>query len=148
MPPLYLLDTNILVHLVRGDAVGQHIQKRYTPALIDPRPIISIVTEGELRSLTLQFRWGKSKVEQSLFYLSYFPRIPIDQQEMVEAHAALDAYSVSLGRAIGKNDLWIAATAHLMGATILTTDRDFEHLTPQFLNCEWIDSVPEEQDGI
>ena len=148
MPPLYLLDTNILVHLVRGDAIGQHIQERYTPALIDPRPIISIVTEGELRSLTLQFRWGRSKVDQSRFYLSYFPRIPIDQQEIVEAYSVLDAYSVSLGRAIGKNDLWIAVTAYLMEATVLTTDRDFEHVAPRFLRCEWIESVSKEQDDI
>ena len=138
MPVLYLLDTNILVHLVRGDGIGQHLRNKYSPALIEPRPFICIVSEGELRSLVHQFRWGKSKVEQSLFYLAYFKRVSIDQQEVYAAYAAIDAYSVSVGRSMGKNDLWIAATAHVMGATILTTDKDFDHLTPQFFMLEWI----------
>lgn len=62
MLPLYLLDTNILVHLVRGDAVGQHIRSKYSPALLEPRPLISIVTEGELRSLAYQFRCEKRRI--------------------------------------------------------------------------------------
>jgi hypothetical protein len=45
MDVLYLLDTNILVHQVRRDAVGERIQKIYSPLLADPRPLISIVTE-------------------------------------------------------------------------------------------------------
>ena len=139
MACLYLLDTNIPVHLVRGDAVGEHIRTLYTPALLEPRPLISIVTEGELRSLAYQFRWGKSKVEQALFYLSYFKRVSIDQAEIYEAYAAIDAYSVSMGYKMGKNDLWIAATAHVTEACILTTDRDFDHLDPMFLKREWID---------
>lgn len=139
MATLFLLDTNILVHLVRGDAVGERIRATYTPTLVEPRPLISIITEGELRSLAYQFRWGKSKVEKALFYLSYFKRVSIDQPEIYEAYAVIDAYSLSVGQSMGKNDLWIAATAHVLGATILTTDFDFDHLDPQFLHREWID---------
>jgi len=40
---------------------------------------------------------------------------------------------------MGKNDLWIAATAAVTGATLLTTDRDFDKLAPRFLAREWID---------
>lgn len=40
---------------------------------------------------------------------------------------------------MGKNDLWIAATAAAMGATLLTTDRDFDRLAPRFLSRIWID---------
>ena len=40
---------------------------------------------------------------------------------------------------MGKNDVWIAATAAVTGATLLTTDRDFDRLTPQFLTRVWID---------
>ncbi len=41
-------------------------------------------------------------------------------------------------RNMGKNDLWIAATTLLFNATLLTTDHDFEHLTPQFLRVETV----------
>jgi tRNA(fMet)-specific endonuclease VapC len=143
MPDIYLLDTNILVHLVRGDGVGQHLRNKYSLAFLEPRPLISIVSEGELRSLVYQFRWGMSKAEQALFYLSYFKRVSIDQQDVYETYAAIDVYSVSVGRSMGKNDLWIAATAHVMGATILTTDRDFDHLAPQFLKLEWLPTSDE-----
>lgn len=40
---------------------------------------------------------------------------------------------------MGKNDLWIAATAHVLGAHVLTTDKDFDHLAPHFLSYSWID---------
>jgi tRNA(fMet)-specific endonuclease VapC len=36
-------------------------------------------------------------------------------------------------RNMGKNDLWIAATAFLFGLTLVTTDHDFDHLHPDFI---------------
>lgn len=41
-------------------------------------------------------------------------------------------------RNMGKNDLWIAATASILEATLLTTDQDFNHLTPELLRLEYI----------
>lgn len=35
--------------------------------------------------------------------------------EIVQAYATLDAYAVSVGVTMGKNDLWIAATAVVTG---------------------------------
>lgn len=40
---------------------------------------------------------------------------------------------------LGKNDVWIAATAAVRRATLLTTDRDLDRLAPRFLTREWID---------
>ena len=40
---------------------------------------------------------------------------------------------------MGKNDLWIAATASAATATLLTTDKDFNHLPSSLLTCQWID---------
>jgi predicted nucleic acid-binding protein len=51
MSPLYLLDTNILVHLVRQDAIGLRIKELYDPLMASIRPAISVVTAGQLRSL-------------------------------------------------------------------------------------------------
>lgn len=36
-------------------------------------------------------------------------------------------------RNMGKNDLWIAATAYEIGASLVTTDKDFNHLQDIFL---------------
>src|SRR5690349_10733059 len=122
MPAAWLLDTNILVHLVRRDALGERIQNDYSPLLEDPRPQISVVTDGELRSLGFQFGWGAAKTEQARFFLNYFRRVSIDADDILNAYPLVDAYCARVGQSMGKNDLWIAATAHVTGATILTID--------------------------
>jgi predicted nucleic acid-binding protein len=37
---------------------------------------------------------------------------------------------------MGKNDLWIAATAYILDATLLTADGDFDHLNGSFLDVK------------
>ena len=73
------------------------------------------------------------------FCLGFFQSQSIDDYEILRMYAVIDAYSESIGQSMGKNDLWIAATAAVTGATLLTTDRDFDKLAPRFLAREWID---------
>jgi predicted nucleic acid-binding protein len=65
-------------------------------------------------------------------------------------YGKIDAYSqgklkdISLpqgmsARNMGKNDLWIAAVAYVLEATLITTDKDFEHLSPALINLDYID---------
>jgi predicted nucleic acid-binding protein len=124
----YLLDTNILVHLIRQDATGQQIRDAYAPLLADPRPVLSVVTDGEIRSLAYQWHWGEAKKEQMRFLLGYFDRVGVDAPQILEAYAVIDAHSEAIGHTMGKNDVWIAAAAHVTGARLLTTDTDFDHL--------------------
>jgi predicted nucleic acid-binding protein len=51
----------------------------------------------------------------------------------------IDAYCESIGHRMGKNDIWIAAAANVTGAMVVTTDKDFDHLQPDFLTVHWID---------
>jgi tRNA(fMet)-specific endonuclease VapC len=39
---------------------------------------------------------------------------------------------------MGKNDLWIAATAALPGLKLVTTDADFNHLHKVFMEVKWL----------
>src|SRR5262249_43433578 len=117
MPDLYLFDTNILVHLIRESPIGAYLRQTYQPLLADPRPLISVVTEGELRSLAHQWQWGKRKISQMHFFLHHLARIQVDQEDVFEAYAMLDAYTESIGHPMGKNDIWIAAAANVTGAT-------------------------------
>jgi tRNA(fMet)-specific endonuclease VapC len=43
-------------------------------------------------------------------------------------------------RNMGKNDLWIAATAHVLEATLITTDADFVHLKDIYMGIVHIQS--------
>ncbi len=40
---------------------------------------------------------------------------------------------------MGKNDLWIAATAFVYNIELLTTDKDFNHLKDEYLKLRLID---------
>lgn len=135
-----LLDTNIFVHLIRDDATGVRLKNERQLLLTETVPAFCVVTEGEIRSLAYQFNWGQEKAETMRFYLEYFRRIPIDTQETMEAYAVIDAYSKSLGITLGKNDVWIAAVAHVTGFELLTIDRDFDHLHSVFLTRTWIET--------
>ncbi len=138
MSNLFLFDTSILVHLVRNDDTGQHIRATYSPFMSDPKPFICTVTEGELRSLALQWAWGMQKTEQMGFVLGYFRRVSIERPDAMQVYATIDAFSKSRGIKMGKNDVWIAATAHISGARLVTTDDDFDHLVPGFIAVDKI----------
>lgn len=146
--PLYFLDTNILVHLVRRDGLGQYINAQFSLFTINPRPMISDVSEGELRSLAIQWNWGKSKLEQMEFVLSCFLRVSIGDLLILNTYAAIDAHSQSIGNSMGKNDVWIAASAKAVNATLLTTDKDFDHLNQLFITRDWIDPERDKKQSI
>jgi tRNA(fMet)-specific endonuclease VapC len=74
--------------------------------------------------------------------LGYSVEVPIDTRDLVEAYADWDVTAHLLGKTLSKNDLWIAATAKVAGATLLTTDRDFDPLVSFGLLREWIDPAP------
>lgn len=141
-PGPYQLDTNILVRYVRRDAVWERVRAAYNLLLVEPTPIISVVTEGELRSLALQFGWGPRKLDRMEYALSFFPRKGIDSADVIERYADIDAEMVAVGRRLGKNDLWIAATASVYEVRLLTTDTDFDDLAPDYIDLDWIDPGP------
>ena len=116
----YLVDTNILLFYIRQDSRLHAIDARYNPLAASVTSIISVVTEGELRSIALQRNWGTTKIVAIESILKKFLIADIHVQEIVETYAEIDAFSQGklqsrpLGmsaRSMGKNDLWIAATA-------------------------------------
>ncbi|MES2460617.1 MAG: type II toxin-antitoxin system VapC family toxin [Armatimonadota bacterium] len=137
---LYLLDTNILVQYVRGSFLKEKIEAAYSLMTAELAPLISYVTEAEIRSLASQWDWGAQKRKDLDFLLTLFRRVPIEdsQGEIMQAYVLIDAVSTTLGYDMGKNDLWIAATARVITATLLTTDKDFDHLAGTFLSRTWI----------
>jgi tRNA(fMet)-specific endonuclease VapC len=137
----YLIDTN---HLFIGLRAGDNWNARQKEiGLDDSQNFISVVTVGELWSLSLQNNWGTKRIEGLEKLLLQFTVIDINIKSIVRRYAEIDAYSQGtltgkpLGisaRNMGKNDLWIAATASALDLTLLTTDKDFEHLNGEFLD--------------
>ena len=146
----YLLDTGILVGYVRGAGYAAYVEKKYEVSQPPNIALISIVTKGEILSLGKQFGWGAAKMSQLEQLLRRFPFVDINQEQIIERYAEIDAYSQGKDprkklpmspRNMGKNDLWIAATTSVLKATLLTTDHHFDHLNGVFLNVVYIDQA-------
>lgn len=138
----FLLDTNILLHFIRRDETSRQIETNYQPFAAANRAIVSVISFGEIKSLAIQKDWGAAKLQllDRLLLMALRSDITLD---IVEHYAEIDAFSQArhplhisnfTARNMGKNDLWIAATASALGATLLTTDADFEHLDGHFLS--------------
>jgi tRNA(fMet)-specific endonuclease VapC len=65
--------------------------------------------------------------------------VDINREPIIDHYVEIDHRSRSVGRKMNQNDLWIAASAAATGATLLTTDRDFDHLDPSIVRSVWID---------
>lgn len=141
-PVRCLLDTNILMAYVRQSGLEKRIEARYVlnaRLATTDAPLISIVTEAELRARAVRRTWGAGKLRMNEL-LRRCAIVPVDGRDLINAYVQADVFTESIGRPLGsKNDLWIAATAHVTGATLLTSDRDFDPFPASFLLREWID---------
>lgn len=145
----YLLDTNILLTYVRDKVARTKIEKTYQFFDKSNKPIISVVTVGEIKSIAKRNYQGQRKLELLDKILSQLLVIDINAEDIIEKYAEIDAYSQGklknnplpmTARNMGKNDLWIAATASVINATFITTDKDFSHLKNTYLKLIYLES--------
>jgi tRNA(fMet)-specific endonuclease VapC len=134
-----LLDTTVLIHLIRGSPLGSWIEARFGLRERTQTPLISIVTEGEMLAFAKKRKWGEKKIDQLEALLRELVVVDISSQDVLRAYAEIDFLLEKAGHPIGQNDLWIAATAMKAEAHLLTTDRDFDPLHPGYLQRTWID---------
>ena len=132
---VYLLDTSILLHLVRGKDLGKHLTSTFGLLDLVYRPLVSIVSHGELQVIADRHGWGAEKRKALRTTLSNLVTIDLDDQSIIEAYVEVSRTSQQHpggARTLSDNDKWIAASAKAAQAILLTTDRDFLHLHP---NC-------------
>ncbi len=145
---LFLFDTNILMIYVRELDAIYNIKRKFNPFNASNRIAISVVTLGEIKAIALKNKWGNQKNEKLKNLLSKFVVIDLNFTNVINRYAEIDAFSQGRlenkksnfsARNMGKNDIWIAATASVLDATLLTTDYDFDHLNNEFLTVAKID---------
>ena len=138
----FAFDTNILLHYIRENEVFKMVENVIAPFSGGHDVFISVVSVGEIKSIARQNNWGEKKLHKMMNMLSKLIRTDINVESIIEAYAEIDAYSQNklshrplplTARNMGKNDLWIAATASVLDATLLTNDPDFDHLNGVFL---------------
>lgn len=136
----YLLDTNIVIALIRNKQLGQYIDATYQLSTGLHRSVISVVTVGEMYSMAARLGWGQKKLEPLSNILDELVWIDINHPDLLRSYGEIDADCTKAGCNLGKNDAWIAATAQATGMTLLTTDKDFDYAHSQsMLKRIWID---------
>lgn len=90
--------------------------------------IISFMTLGEMRQGALDAKWGRRKYDVLEAYLSDFSVLHSDDR-LCSTWAAVRSESVRKGRRMSSADAWIAATALVLSAPLVTKNpKDYGHL--------------------
>lgn len=145
----FVLDTNILIFYVREHEVYRRVEETCRLTEPDAFIILSVATQAEILSFAEQQNWNEKRMTalQRMLDALFIVDISGSDKKLLQAYADIDAYSQGKlsrmpspfsARNMGKNDLWIAATAYATGATLVTTDADFDHLKDVFLKLEKI----------
>jgi len=144
----YILDTNILLTYVRDNVVTQNIENELNLITGNHNLVVSVVSVGEIKSIAKQNKWGERRINRLNDLFLDFIRTEINTEEIIEKYAEIDTFSQGkltespsnfTSRNMGKNDIWIAATASVYNLELITTDKDFEHLRKDYLNINLID---------
>ena len=95
----------------------------------------------------MQQKWGDERCLKLNTFLDNVTCIDISNSDtsLLDSYAKIDAFSKRKGtdsmgnllndsaKTIGKNDLWIGATAHTLNVPLMTADGDFDHLQKTFI---------------
>ena len=140
-----LFDTNILLALIRcNDYEG--LINFLNP---DNRLVyISVASEAEVKSIVKRNNWGTARIEKlenllDALVIFEINHLYINTYVEIDSYSQLSnpdfkTYSFNTPRNMGKNDLWIASLAGLMGLQLVTTDTDFDHLNEVFFEVRKI----------
>jgi predicted nucleic acid-binding protein len=128
---LALLDTSVVLHLLRGNKTAQRIDAELGLRARSERPLISVVTVGEALAFARYRNWGSDWTARLEAYLRELVVVDIQNSAVLQKYAELHTWLVRQGRTVGDNDVWIAATAAAASALLVTTDGDFDPLNPE-----------------
>ena len=144
----FLLDTNILIIYGRNTGIANRMEQDLNLFSSTNNLGISVVTLGEFDSLARQFNYGEKRQAKIKSLVEDLFVIDLNIQKIIERYGEIDAYSQGklsskpldiTSRNMGKNDLWISATASVYNMTLVTTDKDFSHLDSSYLDLNLID---------
>lgn len=148
----FLLDTGMLLGLTRKAPWARRTLDRVHLDDQETATFTSVICHGELLALAEKNGWGERRRTELASTLAKVPTLDINKQAILNAYALIDAWthgkSVTAPHnvsppepaiSMGKNDIWIAATAHASKATLLSTDKDFDHLDGVWLKRIYVD---------
>ncbi len=132
---LYLLDTNTVSYAVRGQlSVNQRLKET-------PREYIALssIVEAELLHGLVKKPQATRSMRLAKNFLAHIDILPWDSYA-ANSYAELQAFFIQHGKMLSTMDALIAAHAHAVGATLVTSDKAFFQIS-DFLPVEdWTSS--------
>ncbi|MFN0168402.1 MAG: type II toxin-antitoxin system VapC family toxin [Bryobacteraceae bacterium] len=113
-----IVDTDVVSYLFKSHPIAFH----YLSDLTDQTPMVSFMTVAELDRWALEARWGEPRRKRLSEYLERFAIFPYDR-DLCGKWAEVTVAAQSCGRRIECADAWIAATALLCDAPLITHNR-------------------------
>jgi tRNA(fMet)-specific endonuclease VapC len=110
-----VLDTDVVSFLFKSDNRAQ----LYLPHLRDRQWLISFMTEAELEQWAILSNWHAKRIEWLRVFLGKFVIVP-SSRDLVLKWAEVMVASRKRGRRLETADAWIAATAALYDAPLIT----------------------------
>lgn len=122
-----LLDTSVLLHWLRGKGQARVLDDRYQLSQRHFRPLICEVSLGELLAFSRNPQWSEKQHKAFLNVRKHVVSVDISEDRVMEAYADVSTLAKRNNWPIfhGKNDLWIAASAFVSQAHLLTMDKGF-----------------------
>jgi tRNA(fMet)-specific endonuclease VapC len=140
--PSYVLDTSTLLVLLRGKSLGNLIDRTFGLRASPHLHTLSIVTHGELRVLADRNGWAGLRADALDKALREFVTVDVSGSGIVDAYRRIEQFNAAVPAGhqnMGKNDVWIAATALITGLPLITTDTDFNHLNGKGIQVHYVD---------
>lgn len=143
----YTLDTNVLLFYVRDSETRNFIEENYAPFNDKNESIISIVSIGEIMVLARSNKWGDKKLKLVQRLIDKLIVVEVKFEDIINNYIEIEEFNLNVHPTkkregshfkMGKNDVWIAATAMATKSTLITSDKDFEHLNGEFFDVIFI----------
>ncbi len=129
----YLLDTNMWIEILRGNATVIEL----FGSLPTDQIVLSPIVLGELHVGALKSRRSREALTQVTAIANTFAHTTIDGETAVR-YARTRSTLETAGTPIGANDLWIAADALTHRCTLVTHNRkEFERI-PALKLADWL----------
>jgi tRNA(fMet)-specific endonuclease VapC len=121
---IFLLDTTALSDLMRGQARGEAYLAQLSPM---DRVVVCTIVRGEVRYGIERLAPGKRRQDLEAKAAKLLESLACESvpEAAADHYARIKAASRAKGLPMDENDLWIAATALALGATLVSRDSDF-----------------------
>jgi predicted nucleic acid-binding protein len=110
-----VVDTDVVSFLFKNDPRAHP----YLALLRDRELLVSFMTEAELEQWVLLAKWGADRTWGFLAFMNRFASVP-SSRDLILQWAAVMVAARANGRRIEAADAWIAATALLYAASLVT----------------------------